>query len=78
MGKDVRDIKERIWCGSKPKCDICGAEIKDKFFDAKTTHRMWALMCVGCFKKNGVGVGTGMGQFYQFRESDGKFVKKGG
>ena len=53
MSKEV-EVKEL------PKCDICGTEKAE--YDGKTHSGPWANMCYGCFKANGIGLGTGKGQ----------------
>lgn len=76
MGKDIKENKQVVWCGSKPEtCDVCFEPITDSFIDGKTIHGPWGNMCPRCHKKIGVGLGTGRGQLYQLQ--DGKFVKKG-
>jgi len=55
------------WLSNYDKCDICNNQIKNKvkwFVDGKTKSGAWALMCPSCFKKFGVGLGTGKGQKY--------------
>lgn len=53
------------WMGSKPvKCDLCGGELEDVFYDARTTSGPWGILCSMCFAVHGVGIGTGMGQIY--------------
>jgi hypothetical protein len=55
-------------------CDVCEATIGEEFTDAKTTHGPWANLCPACFRKIGVGLGTGRGQRYR-RQPDGQYVK---
>jgi len=55
-------------------CDVCCSPIGDDFMDAKTTHGPWANLCPACFRKIGVGLGTGRGQHYR-RQPDGRYVK---
>jgi hypothetical protein len=40
-------------------CDFCGKPAK---YDGKTKMGPWADMCETCFRKYGVGLGTGKGQ----------------
>jgi len=57
----------KSWMGSWPaECDICNQQLADEltFVDGKTIHGPWALMCEGCHKLQGVGIGTGRGQRY--------------
>jgi hypothetical protein len=50
-----------------PQCDMCeivwGVK-KEAAVDGKTKNGPWANMCETCFKKHGVGLGTGKGQRY--------------
>jgi len=59
------------------KCDVCKATLCEDFMDAKTTHGPWANLCPACFRKIGVGLGTGRGQHYR-RQPDGEYVKIAG
>lgn len=52
MGKSVE--VQRL-----PNCDICGEEAH---YDARTKSGMWGNLCEKCFKKHGIGLGTGKGQ----------------
>lgn len=55
------------------KCDFCASDLSNKpHVDGKTRMGPWALMCVSCHRKHGVGFGTGRGQ--QF-DAAGKKVK---
>ena len=67
---------EKIWYGST-KCDICGNECVDILYDAKTNLGCWATMCKNCYRKHGLGVGTGVGQKY-IKNKHGKFQKVAG
>lgn len=42
-----------------PNCDFC---FNPASYDGKTKMGPWANMCEDCFKKYGVGLGTGKGQ----------------
>uniref|UniRef100_A0A6M3LTL4 Uncharacterized protein n=1 Tax=viral metagenome TaxID=1070528 RepID=A0A6M3LTL4_9ZZZZ len=54
------------WIGPVPeKCDICHEKPKDVFYDARTIHGSWAIMCSKCFKARGICLGTGYGQKYR-------------
>lgn len=65
----------KYWMGGNPlSCDICHKPIKNKFYDAKTVHGPWGIMCPSCFPFNGTGVGQGRGQCYE-KQADGKFLK---
>jgi len=44
----------------RPLCDMCRkAEAQ---FDGKTQGGPWAYMCLACYRKHGIGLGTGRGQ----------------
>lgn len=66
-----------IWSGPAPKtCELGGEEIKMSFVDGRTRGGPWAVMCLDCFKRVGVGLGTGRGQLYELKGE--QFVKTGG
>ena len=48
-----------------PDCDLCGVAAS---YDGKTIYGPWANMCDKCFKKYGVGLGTGRGQKLELNE----------
>jgi len=53
------------WLGTIPrKCEICEERLVEEFVDGRTKLGLWAIMCVGCFKVHGVGLGLGKGQKY--------------
>ena len=59
--------EEKKWMGSQdPLCDFCECRLveRDFFVDGKTRRGPWALMCPHCYRLNGFGVGTGLGQKY--------------
>jgi hypothetical protein len=58
------------------KCDICGNAITDTCIDGRTKTGQWGLLCPGCHRRNGVGLGIGKGQLYTKR-ADGTFWKDG-
>lgn len=64
--------KQTIWDGSRI-CDICMKPVGDKLIDGATLIGPWAVMCVPCSNKYGVGLGQGQGQLYQLQGSE--FVK---
>ena len=68
------------WLGSNPKnCDVCGEPFDNKdFYDAKTRLGPWGMLCVACFRKHGVGLGTGMGQRYMYDPFKKEWIKKAG
>jgi len=45
-----------------PKCDFCEVQA---YVDGKTKIGIWANMCKTCFKKHGVGIGLGKGQYLE-------------
>lgn len=47
------------------KCDLCGVECKDNYYDARIPRSYtWAFVCVACFVELKFRVGTGFGQHY--------------
>lgn len=75
---DGPDEPLKEWLGTPPSsCDICRKPIIDSFIDGRTVHGPWANMCPTCFKREGVGLGTGHGQHYGMTPTGG-FVKIGG
>lgn len=58
------------WTGHpQPNCDFCGNAIplEGEFIDGRISGRTtWAIMCVSCHSKYGVGIGVGKGQRYVF------------
>jgi hypothetical protein len=55
------------WQGSKPdKCGLCNTEITTGFIDGCMRRiGVWAIMCPGCWAKQGLELGTGSGQAYE-------------
>ena len=47
------------------ECYFCKRELDTEYVDGKTFYGPWAIMCVDCHSKVGVGFGTGKGQRYQ-------------
>jgi len=61
--------------GEIPKhCDICGKRLEKNFVDGKTIWGPWAIMCLECHEKFGVGFGTGRGQMYEIRDKAVKIM----
>jgi len=59
--------ERKYWLGPVPGfCETCDAPIKKVFYDARTVHGPWALMCKTCFITGpGTGrLGVGFGQEY--------------
>ena len=52
-------MTDKVEVSKKDPCDFCQAVAE---YDGKTKMGVWANMCGGCFKKYGVGLGTGKGQ----------------
>ena len=48
-----------------PACDLCDGIAS---YDGKTIYGPWANMCGDCFKKYGVGLGTGRGHKLKLNE----------
>jgi len=69
------DKMARYWLGSDPHdCNICGLNtMRKSFVDGKTHRGSWAIMCLPCHKDQGVGLGIGKGQQYEW---DGKGYAK--
>ena len=71
---------KRYWRGSPPvQCDFAQRtsgkhDIRTNFVDGRTLAGPWAIMCLACLKRYGVGVGSSIGQHYQQQE-DGKWLK---
>lgn len=64
------DTECKAWRGSTPKCEFCGKTALPRFVDAKTRHGPWALMCMTCYKIQGMPIG----QEYETK-ADGTFPK---
>lgn len=67
------------YMGTVPaNCNLCGADIEDKFYDAFIpAYGQWGDVCPECFKRERCATGTGAGQEYS-KNADGKFVKTAG
>lgn len=60
----------RCWIGAPPKrCDICMMPKPKVFIEGKTKKGTWALMCLICHPKYGVGEGLGKGQRYNLKDN---------
>lgn len=56
------------WLGSKPDtCNICSQPFKNVFIDGRTRMGPWGLLCSGCHRTIGVGLGLGKGQLYDLK-----------
>jgi hypothetical protein len=61
-----------VWSGTNPtQCEVCDCSLIrcGEFIDGKTKMGPWAMMCPGCHKSHGCGLGTGKGQKYERRET---------
>lgn len=57
--------KPKKWMGTRPViCDVCHRPLAVQFIDGRTILGPWALMCIHCHAKVGLGLGTGKGQKY--------------
>lgn len=65
---------QKMWIGHAPtECDLCRKRIRNAFVDGMTYQGAirglpggrWAIMCLPCHGKHGVGLGTGVGQQYE-------------
>lgn len=72
----AQEESKKVWFGTDPKeCDICEGPITDEFVDGKLRGQVaWGVLCPGCHKKHGVGLGLGKGQKYQ-KAPDGSWPK---
>lgn len=73
----------KVWRGDPGACGFCGDALIDyrNFVDGATVIGPWANMCPKCYRRNGVGLGTGRGQQYSRVRLDGggfAWVKVGG
>ncbi len=66
-------MKDVVYVNPPENCDVCGFAVGSEFVDGKTLQGSWANMCVSCFQKMGVGLGEGLGQWYQRQGNE--FVK---
>ena len=81
----VLEKKKVTYVCPPTKCDLCSAPFWKKegevFFDCRVKGgTAWGYLCPTCFSKHGVGLGTGMGQRYEYDPTfdDGCFMKTGG
>jgi hypothetical protein len=63
------------WTGKIDKCDLCKAPIDRFFVDGRTKMGPWAIMCPGCHRDQGLGLGMGKGQKYQKEFPSEEFYK---
>lgn len=70
-------MTNKYWQGSAPlQCDMDQAHTstRETFVDGATKFGPWGIMCIPCFERFGLGLGTGKGQKYQ-RQANGSFFK---
>lgn len=79
-----KEEKKKYWLGEVEGCDLCGRKFGLAnlggivFIDGRMKSGSWAIMCLECYKENGVGVGVGRGQVYELQrdgEDRGKWLK---
>lgn len=68
-------MSKKKWIGKVPLEDDFGGIIVGTFYDGKTVRGYWAIMNITNFGAYGVGLGTGLGQKYQWDEKDGNWYK---
>jgi|ETN01SMinimDraft_4_1059930.scaffolds.fasta_scaffold106952_2 hypothetical protein len=74
-----KDMGVKYWYGTVPeKCDICEGKINALFYDAATDRGPWGILCNLCWISYGRGLGTGLGQRYEFNAATKKWEKTGG
>lgn len=57
--------KPKRWNGTKPvNCDVCKAKLQGYFVDGKLGSGPWAILCLTCWNRQGMGQGQGFGQVY--------------
>jgi hypothetical protein len=67
--------KTKYYVSPVEKCDICKAPNPQEFVDGAMRQGPWAIMCMICFPKHGVGLGSGLGQHYK-KDHTGGFAKQ--
>lgn len=69
----------KFWLGKPPSaCQLCGDDLPEKFYDAKTIGGTWANTCQRCFETQTLRqLGLGRGQRYELND-DGHWEKTGG
>lgn len=70
-------VTEKFWTGKVPNHDDFGSAIGGVFIDGATIHGPWAIMNTISHKVHGRGLGTGLGQRYEYQEG-GRWLKTGG
>lgn len=70
---DVLNHKHRVprkkyWMGARPtNCDLCGITLTQTFVDGRIQSGSWGILCAGCHRDDGCGLGTGNGQRYDLK-----------
>lgn len=60
-------------------CNLCNGPIYHVLYDARLKGQSsWATMCEVCFNENGAGLGTGVGQKYEWDKTQQRYVKVAG
>lgn len=76
-------VKAKTYCGDPGECNYCHQrlDIGDRFYDVRTLNGTWGNFCPACVQHvatlnadGKVVIGTGYGQRYDKRESDGSAV----
>ena len=73
-------VEEILWLGSPVKrCDLCPTELTEVFYDTLICSGGWFRLCQDCRETFGYPVlGPGLGQKFEYRASDGAWVKTEG
>src|SRR5215469_12866844 len=55
-------------------CDLCKQKLRTHYVDGKmkTNGGSWAYMCLSCFRREGVGIGTGRGTHFALVDGEWK------
>lgn len=64
IDEDVKTCKMKVY----PSCNMCDGRGNARY-DGKTILGTWAYMCPPCFKRYGMGLGTGKGQKIRIGEN---------
>lgn len=67
----------KIWMGMNPtKCELCSNPLLKFFIDgAMRSVGTWAIMCSSCHAVQGQGIGTGLGQKYEYQKTSKEWIK---
>lgn len=64
-------MKKHKWLSEVTNCQVCHKPFGKYFIDGATKMGHWALMCEGCHKNVGNGLGIGHGQRYLTSTKEG-------